>query len=360
MLVAPASTVKPAHPLTPYPRGWYLIAHSDEVEPGEVRPLHLFGRDLAVFRSATGRAHVVDAHCPHLGAHLGHGGKVVGECIRCPFHGWEFAAESGDCVRIANGDAPPPRARLGRWHVTEVNEMILAWFHEAGEAPEWQVPELPAFAEPGWSRWSPTSWDLKARIQDLAENDADVSHSPVMHSLTDALPTIAMDAEGPRCTWTIEMAMKPSALGLPKVPLLGALDRVLPRLPSRVEVLRWGLCVGWIRQWTELPGGLKFASQTLATTTPIDDTRVRLTFRHRVRALPIPGLTALMRRKYARLFDDVAREDVVIWEHKIYRMRPLATRTDWAILRFRRWSRQFYDPAHWDAAMGREGAEYQD
>jgi len=47
-------------------------------------------------------------------------------------------------------------------------------------------------------------------------------------------------------------------------------------------------------------------------------------------------------------------EDVPIWENKVYRMRPVASRSDWAILRFRRWARQFYDPDHWDAAMSHE------
>lgn len=355
MVSVQGSTVTISHPLTPYPRGWYLAAHSDEVAIGAVRPLTLFGREVVVFRSADGEAHVVDAHCPHLGAHIGHGGKVVGDCIRCPFHGWEFEAQSGACVRTASGDPPPPRARLRRWPVVERTGMILVWFHEADEPPSWDFPVIPALVEPGWSRWSTTTWELRARIQDLAENDADVAHSPVMHSLTETMPEIAMDADGPRCTWTLGMKMKVSTLGLPRA--LHGLDRLLPPLTSRVEVLRWGLCVGLIQQWTPLPGGLTFRTHTLATTTPIDRERVRLVFRHRVRTLPIPGATELSLRKYARLFDDVAREDVVIWENKVYRMRPLATRSDWAILRFRRWSKQFYDPGHWEAAMGREADE---
>ena len=346
---------KPAHPLTPYPRGWYLAAHSDEVAVGQIVSLHLFGRDVALFRTADGRAHVVDAHCPHLGAHFGHGGTVRGGCIRCPFHGWEFEAASGACVRIANGDPVPPRARLGRWTVDEENGMILVWFHEGGAAPTWQVPALPGLDEPGWSRWSTTSWELRARIQDISENDADISHSPVMHGFTEALPTIEMDAEGARCTWSIRADMKLSALGIPEVPPIGPLRRLPQRIPSQIEVLRWGLSLGWIRQWSDLPLGLRFATQTLATTTPIDEERVRLTFRHRVREAPLPGLTAVMLRSYARLFDSTALEDVRIWENKIYRMRPVASRSDWAILRFRRWARQFYDPAHFEAAMGRGG-----
>jgi len=55
---------------------------------------------VAVFRGDDGKAYVVDAYCPHLGANLGVGGRVVGGCIECPFHGWQFRGEDGKCVKI--------------------------------------------------------------------------------------------------------------------------------------------------------------------------------------------------------------------------------------------------------------------
>ena len=58
------------------------------------------GLSLAVFRDDNGVPHVLDAYCPHLGADLGAGGQVVGECLQCPFHGWEFSGTDGQCVKI--------------------------------------------------------------------------------------------------------------------------------------------------------------------------------------------------------------------------------------------------------------------
>ncbi len=55
---------------------------------------------MAVFRGHNGEAYVVDAYCPHLGANLAVGGRVVGSCIECPFHGWQFQGSDGKCVRI--------------------------------------------------------------------------------------------------------------------------------------------------------------------------------------------------------------------------------------------------------------------
>jgi 3-Ketosteroid 9alpha-hydroxylase C-terminal domain/Rieske [2Fe-2S] domain len=34
-----------------------------------------------------------EAHCKHLGAQIGHGGTVVGDCVECPFHGWRWGPD---------------------------------------------------------------------------------------------------------------------------------------------------------------------------------------------------------------------------------------------------------------------------
>lgn len=71
---------------------WQLIHENDDDGPT--------GEQVAVFRGQDGTAYVVDAYCPHLGANLAVGGRVVGGCIECPFHGWQFRGNDGKCVRI--------------------------------------------------------------------------------------------------------------------------------------------------------------------------------------------------------------------------------------------------------------------
>src|ERR1700677_4152165 len=72
------------------PLGWYQIGWSSDFESGRSLPLHYFDQDLVAFRGASGAVHVFDAFCPHMGAHLGYGGAVEGDCLRCPYHGWLF------------------------------------------------------------------------------------------------------------------------------------------------------------------------------------------------------------------------------------------------------------------------------
>jgi phenylpropionate dioxygenase-like ring-hydroxylating dioxygenase large terminal subunit len=69
-------------PFSSCPEGWFRVAWSRALSPGKVLPLRWFGLDLVLFRGTSGRAYLLDAHCPHLGAHLGRGGSVVEDSHR--------------------------------------------------------------------------------------------------------------------------------------------------------------------------------------------------------------------------------------------------------------------------------------
>src|SRR4051794_28871342 len=36
------------YPMSPYPTGWYLLAESKDVQPGDVVPLRYFGKELVL------------------------------------------------------------------------------------------------------------------------------------------------------------------------------------------------------------------------------------------------------------------------------------------------------------------------
>ena len=52
-----------------------------------------------MFRTISGKVHVLDAFCVHFGAHIGVGGSVIGEDVRCPFHSWQFDG-NGVCTSV--------------------------------------------------------------------------------------------------------------------------------------------------------------------------------------------------------------------------------------------------------------------
>jgi nitrite reductase/ring-hydroxylating ferredoxin subunit len=98
----------PANRFPEYPASWYLFGPARELRRGPVTKDRL-GRSIVALRTQSGRLTLMDARCAHLGADLGRG-RVVGENIRCPYHGWEYAA-NGRCAGLPDGSVPPAFAR---------------------------------------------------------------------------------------------------------------------------------------------------------------------------------------------------------------------------------------------------------
>ena len=118
----------PRFPMPRYPNGWFQIAYSDELAPGAAKPVRYFGKDLVLFRTEAGEAKLLDAHCPHLGAHLAVGGRVEGDCIRCPFHGWSYE-HSGRLGNVTSEEnfCGLDRAVLGLTSLPVREELGLIW-----------------------------------------------------------------------------------------------------------------------------------------------------------------------------------------------------------------------------------------
>jgi phenylpropionate dioxygenase-like ring-hydroxylating dioxygenase large terminal subunit len=128
-------------PYTWKPTGWFMIGWGEEFPTGQVRPLHYFSEDLVAYRAETGELQVLSAHCPHLGAHIGHGGKVKGDCVECPYHGWGYGPD-GVNRYIPYEDRPNLTKRLRSWPTREQNECVFMWHDPAGGPPRWELPDI--------------------------------------------------------------------------------------------------------------------------------------------------------------------------------------------------------------------------
>ena len=91
---------------------WYPMTTTAELtdKPLKVRAL---GQDFVVFRDTQGKANCLANICTHRGGSLA-GGKIKGDCIQCPYHGWQFDGE-GNCKKIpslgANATVPGRTSR---------------------------------------------------------------------------------------------------------------------------------------------------------------------------------------------------------------------------------------------------------
>lgn len=113
----------PAH----FPNGWLRLCDSADAPMGVTQHVRLCGLDVALYRalgespsrSGRGRVFALDAVCPHLGANMGAGGKVVGNALECPFHGWQFAGKDGVCQSIPYAAKIPSNAKVATWSVAQ-------------------------------------------------------------------------------------------------------------------------------------------------------------------------------------------------------------------------------------------------
>ena len=122
--------------------GWFMVGWSPEFPVGEVRPLHYFGEDLVAYRDESGELHVLEAHCKHLGAHIGRGGKVVGDCVECPFHGWRWGPDGTNRHIPYQPDRPNRALRLRVFPVGEQYDCVFIWHHPDGIEPQWEMPDI--------------------------------------------------------------------------------------------------------------------------------------------------------------------------------------------------------------------------
>ena len=160
-------TQPPRYPFPPYPTGWFQVAYSDEIKPGEVKPLVYFGKQLVTFRTESGRLSVLDAVCPHMRAHIGLGGKVKGESVVCPSHGWQFGVD-GRLHRASYLQKIPPRSSLACWPVREKNGLVIVWHDIEKKPPSWTVPHIPEFSSDEWIAPMRREWKIRSSNHEVS------------------------------------------------------------------------------------------------------------------------------------------------------------------------------------------------
>ncbi len=321
--------------LDPFPSGWYALGPSDGLAAGDMRTVRFFGEEWVLWRSETGAVQLSSAWCPHLGAHLGRGGRVEGETLRCPFHGFSFDG-AGRCRR-AYGEGPIKRG-LRTLPVMDRNGWILAWGDRTGADP-WFVP--PAIETTGWTPLRHYDWALDSHPQETTENSVDVGHFTEVHGYRSVGTLSPMVADGAYLTATYTM--------LRDNPFLPG----LPPIRSRFQVHVWGLGYSLVEISVD---GLGLHSRLFVLPQPTDGTgivlRIATATRHlsaglpgRLQRLPTGFLTTLLNRTVgAAAAADVA-DDFEIWNHKAYLSPPALARGDGPIGPYRRYCRQFYPAA---------------
>ena len=311
------------------PTGWFQVAWSDEIAPGDVRPMKYFKKDLVLYRTADGRAIVLSAFCPHMGAHLGHGGHVSGDAIVCPYHGWEWGCDGRNKLVPSDG-APSGSNRVLKTYVTaETNGCIWVWHDALERAPMWEHPrEYRSDADylPVWPHAAKMT-KFRGQPQWVAENVVDIDHLLFVHK-SKVIPVLHKDrspieyqVDGP-----IWRNIREHPLQSSHTEGVGVQVITVPQDPAQPR---------------------RLPSVLIAGVTPIDDEYSD--FRH-TNLVPqdkeveggdgdVPVGRAA--KRIATMFEQGTR-DMPIWSNMNYLNRPAYASSEVVFRRFRRFCEQFY------------------
>ena len=285
----------------PVPNGWFVVDESRALAAGELKSFYAFDKDLVLYRTESGEARLIDAYCPHLGAHIGAGGKVDGDGIRCPFHGWRFDGESGRCTDIPYAEKISPKASLRTYPIVERNHMIWAWHHLEGGEPFYDVPYFAEFDDPDWLPYEVLQFEIGTIAQEVQENEIDLQHLVYVHGLPPQIGTeVTLDGTYRRI-WNGVFTVENYGLGCTHISVRDAVRAATSLLPIDEESVR----MTW---WFTAPRSMG------------DDAAKML----------------------GEGFTKGTTQDFAIWENKRYRPKPLLTANERVIREFRSWARQFY------------------
>jgi nitrite reductase/ring-hydroxylating ferredoxin subunit len=311
--------------ISPYPAGWFFVAFSDEIAPKSVHPLRYLGEDLVCYRGETGAAHVMHAYCPHQGAHLGYGGRVLEDDIVCPFHSWRFAPD-GSNVAIPYAEGRDCDALLPPWEVREIDGMILVWYHPDGRAPDWEPQPVPEFGDPSYpTPWRSAPFDVKVHPQDVFENAVDAAHFVSVHGGYRHPRVEITLSEGPHFIATLLDQKLRSARG---------------GFDATVSSDLWGLGLDVARMEASFMTMVYMLLQT-----PVDEESVRIWFnitaKRNDRELTPEETPAFLEHAGTNVISEF-KKDALIWERKVYRAAPRLADNETSVVEFRRWAQQFY------------------
>ena len=324
-------------PFEPYPISWYALIRSDSLAPGQMTHGQWCGQEIVIYRTETGQVKIIEAHCPHLGAHIGYGGDVDGEDVVCPFHHFRYDKD-GQCIDTPYDKSIPKNLCLKFYPAMESNGLIWMWWHPESQPPTFSLPDAP---QDGWSALRTTTWKLRSHPQETNENVADLGHLSVVHGYQNIEVIKPFTSDGATSFASYKATRPTTVAGVS-----------LGNVPFRFNAIAAGLGCGYVEA---IVSNFGIRSRHFVFCTPIDGELVQLTIGNQLKMpddlgdihpilklIPRSWLTAIAAPITMRQYEQDVRQDWDIWERKIYVHPPRLADGDGPIGAYRQWCTQFY------------------
>ena len=161
-------------------RFWQPVGLSELVTSKPQR-MKVLGEELLLYRGASGKVVLTQLRCAHRSLALDFG-RVEGDCIRCPYHGWLYDAE-GQCLEQPaepEGSGFKEKVRITAYPTQEISGLVFAYMGP-GAAPV--LPTYELFDETEGVKGVQMR-NVNANWLNAAENIVDISHLAWLHGYT--------------------------------------------------------------------------------------------------------------------------------------------------------------------------------
>lgn len=337
-----------------YPEGWYRLLDASDLTRGQLREVDALGELFTVFRGEDGKVGVLDSYCPHLGANFSHGGKVVDNCVQCPFHLWKFDA-AGTCKEIPSikCEQVPQSLRAKSWPCVEKYGMIFvfySWTHATGASadtnatsgpisPPYEISDKIVLSD--WRHVGSYSREVDMHLQEFAENSVDFQHFQPLHGRM-RLPFTNIPIPGVniihKAHWEPRKDEDEKHIAyFYDEAYLEVFGKHLDKTTKLNATITFYGPGGLVYFTFHTPAGPIVLFQTH---TPTSLTHLSVRFHY----FAPPSVPSWLVWYVCGNWISQWFQDLMIWENKIYRPKPFLIKTDGPVIRLRQWYAQFYPP----------------
>jgi phenylpropionate dioxygenase-like ring-hydroxylating dioxygenase large terminal subunit len=147
---------------------WHPVLWSKDLRDKPVS-IRLNDNELVLFRVQSGRVGCLQDVCPHRRMRLSLG-KVVNDCLRCPYHGWTYDCEG-------HGKSPgTPRLHARAVHYDAIERHGAIWVKSTSSDPI-----FPQFETEGYYHLGNLSHVVRAPLELVLDNFTEIEHTPTTH-----------------------------------------------------------------------------------------------------------------------------------------------------------------------------------
>ncbi len=158
---------------------WYVAAWDREIGR-EPLARTLLDQPVVLYRTAEGTPVALEDRCCHRHLPLSLG-TVIGDQLRCGYHGLRFDA-TGVCVRVPGQSTVPPGAAVRAYPVVERWGWVWIWMGEAERADPSSIPDFWYMDHPDWTCARPDVMPIACNYRLIGDNVLDVTHLAYVHA----------------------------------------------------------------------------------------------------------------------------------------------------------------------------------